>query len=147
MQAAKASPAHAAAQAAKKPWAAATDGAITALNDPFAPYRRPADVPGLDRATGARLLDAGVAAYREGRHAAAVAALGDSVKADPTNPVAWYFLGAARWETGETDAAKADFRQGAAREAASDLTARTVAAALSPIQGAARDALTAARPW
>ena len=76
----------------------------------------------------------------------AIAALTDSVKADPTDPVAWYFMGAARWAAGEVNAAKDDFRQGSVREAASSVPTRAISAALAPIQGPARDALTAARP-
>ena len=44
------------------------------------------------------------------------------------------------------DQAKADFQQGAAREQARTVPARVIDEAISPIQGPARSALTAARP-
>ncbi|HSQ56559.1 MAG TPA: hypothetical protein VLM40_12525, partial [Gemmata sp.] len=119
---------------------------LASLSDPLAAYRRPANVPTHDAVAAARDLDAGIAAYRDGRYEAAVAALSSSAKADPANPIPWYYLGASRWATGATDAAKGDFEQGATREAASDMTRRTISAAISAIQGAARDALNAARP-
>jgi predicted Zn-dependent protease len=87
-----------------------------------------------------------VKAYRAGRYAEALGSLGDSVKADPANPVAWYYLGAARWATGKTGDARTAFQQGAIREAASSTPARAIGAAIAPIQGDARDALTASRP-
>ena len=55
-------------------------------------------------------------------------------------------LGAARWQAGQTDAARDDFKQGAERELARVVPTRAIDDAISPIQGAARDALDAARP-
>jgi hypothetical protein len=68
------------------------------------------------------------------------------VKADPGDPIAWYFLGAAKWETIGAAEARKEFEQGAEQERLSTLTTRVIGDRLAPIQGAARDALTAARP-
>jgi hypothetical protein len=145
LSAARQSRAYAAAKG--KAWAAAADVGFASLTDAAAAARLPVpDGPRKDLLAAARALDAGVAAYKAGRYAAAEKALADAVLADPTDPVAWYFLGAARWDAGKTDQAKADFRQGAEREQARLVPTRTVDAAVSPIQGPARDALTAARP-
>jgi hypothetical protein len=145
-QAAKSSPVYEDALKAKKLWATAADVGLESVSDPLAPYRVPPELPKRDPAAAARFLDTGVRLFKEERYADAVTALTDSTKADPTNPVAWYFLGAARWDMGSTDAAKDDFRQGAAREAASPTPTRLISGAIAPIQGPARDALTAARP-
>jgi tetratricopeptide (TPR) repeat protein len=145
-EAARANPTHKPALAAKKPWAVAADVGLASVSDPLAPYRRPVELPARDAAAAARLLDAGVKAYRTERYSEALAALTDSTKADPTNPVAWYYLGAARWATGKPDDARDAFQQGGLREAASSVSARVIGAAIAPIQGPARDALTAARP-
>lgn len=145
-QAAKGSPAYEPAAKAKKLWALAADVGLDSVSDPLAPFRRPPELPKRDPVVAARFLDAGVKAYKEGRYADAITALTDSTKADPAGAVAWYFLGASRWASGSTDAARDDFRQGAVREGESIVPTRVVNAALSPIQGPARDALTAARP-
>jgi hypothetical protein len=145
LTAARQSRAYAAAKG--KAWASAADVGFASLTDAAAAARLPVqDGPRKDLLAAARALDAGVAAYKAGRYPAAEKALADAVLADPTDPVAWYFLGAARWDAGKTDQAKADFRQGAEREQARLVPTRTVDAAVSPIQGPARDALTAARP-
>jgi Tfp pilus assembly protein PilF len=143
LQQATAGPAYKA--AAGKPWAKAADAALAAANDPLAPYRKPIDPPAHDPAAAARLLDAGIAAYRAGRYADAAARLDAAVRADRTNALAWYFLGATQWAMGNTDAARDNFRQGAAHEAAGTAPGRTISAALAPIQGPARAALDAAR--
>jgi hypothetical protein len=145
-EAALANPTHKPALAAKKPWAVAADIGLASISDPLAPYRKPVEIPARDVAAAARALDAGVKAYRAERYTEALASLGDSVKADPANAVAWYYLGAARWATGKPDDAKTAFQQGALREAASSTPARSIGAAIAPIQGNARDALTASRP-
>ena len=141
---AKASPAYKA--AAGKPWATAADVGLQAINDPLAQLRRPVEVLKRDTKAAARFLDTGVKAYKAGRFADAAAALADSVKADATDPVAWYFLGAAKWETLGAEQAKKEFEQGAEQEKRSPLPARMIGESLAPIQGSARDALTAARP-
>ncbi len=146
LQAAKMSPAYEPAVKAKKLWASAADVGLASVSDPLAPFRQPPELPKRDPMAAARFLDTGVKAYKDGRNSDAVTALTDSTKADPTDPLAWYFLGAARWGMGSTDAAKDDFRQGSVREAASPVPTRLISGAISPIQGPARDALTAARP-
>lgn len=144
--AAKSNPNYEPALAAKKQWAIATEIGLQSVTDPLAAYRRAPELPNRDTAVGARLLDAGVRAYKEGRHKEAVASLTESTKADATDAVAWYFLGAAKLALGTTDQAKDDIRQGAVREAASNVSTQTISRALSPIQGPARDLITAARP-
>ena len=91
-------------------------------------------------------MNAGITAYKAGRYAAAGTALADAVANAPDDAVAWYYLGATRWAMGETETARKDFRQGAEREQARLVPARTIDAAIGPIQGTARDALSAARP-
>lgn len=145
-QAAKTNPTYEAALAAKKPWATATDIGLQSVTDPLAAYRRSPVLPARDPAVAARSLDAGVTAFKAGRFKDAVGALTDATKADATDAVAWYFLGASKLELGQADQGKDDIRQGAVREAASNVPTHVVNAALSPIQGPARDAITAARP-
>jgi tetratricopeptide (TPR) repeat protein len=141
---AQASPAYRA--AAGKPWARAADVGLQSINDPLAPYRRPVEPRKTDPKAAARHLDAGMKAYKAGRFADAVAALRQSVTADPSDPLAWYYLGAAKWETAGAEDAKKEFVQGAEQERLSTLPTRTIGDLLAPIQGPARDALTAARP-
>ena len=93
-----------------------------------------------------RSLGAGIASYKAGRFEAAVKQLDDATKHDPNDALAWYFLGATHWAQGKPDAANADFKQGAEREVLRLVPARQIDDLISPIQGAARDALTAARP-
>ena len=119
---------------------------MQAIDDPLATLRRPVETRKIDSRAAARHLDAGVKAYRAGRYAEAAAALAESVKADPGDPIAWYFLGAAKWETRGAEEARKEFEQGAEQERLSTLTSRAIADRLAPIQGPARDALTAARP-
>lgn len=142
--AARSSPAYRA--GAGKPWTRAADVGLQSIDDPLAALRRPVEPRKVDPRAAARLLDAGVKAYRSGRFAEAAQALADSVKADPADPVAWYFLGAAKWETKGAEEARREFEQGAEQERLSTLSSRTIGDRLAPIQGAARDALTAARP-
>ena len=128
-------------------WAKAADAGFASVVDPAAGGRLPvAAGPRSDPAAAARALDAGIAAYKAGRFAAAEKALADAAFHAPADPVAWYFLGATRWAAGDPDKARDDFRQGAEREQARTVPARAISAALGPIQGPARDALTAARP-
>ncbi len=132
--------------AAGKEWVKAVDIGLASVTDPLAPYRLPVEKPKRDLKIAARSLDLGINAYKAGRYTDAVTALIDSTKADPTDPMAWYFLGAARWATGAIDQAKEDYRQGGEWEKLSSLLARTISDNLEPIQGAARDALSVARP-
>lgn len=131
---------------AGKPWTRAADVGLQSIDDPLAALRRPVEPRKVDSRAAARFLDAGVKAYRSGRYAEAAQALADSVKANPADPVAWYFLGAAKWETKGAEEARREFEQGAEQERLSTLTSRAIGDRLAPIQGAARDALTAARP-
>ena len=80
-------------------WARAADVGLQSINDPLAPLRRPVEPRKTDARVAARFLDTGVKAYKAGRYAEAATALAESAKADPSNPLAWYFLGAAKWET------------------------------------------------
>jgi hypothetical protein len=127
-------------------WARAADVGLQSINDPLAPLRRPIDSHKTDARAGARFLDTGMKAYKAGRYAEAAAALTQSANADPSNPLAWYFLGAAKWETVGAEAARKEYEQGAEQERLSPIPARVIGNSLAPIQGAARDALTAARP-
>jgi tetratricopeptide (TPR) repeat protein len=129
-----------------KAWAKAADAGMDAIDDPLAPYRQPVIVPPIDLKAAARALDAGVSAFKLGKYADAATALADAAKNDPADPVAWYYLGAARWASGDTKQAEKDFAQGAEREKVSPMPARAVSAALAPIQGAVRDAVDKARP-
>lgn len=130
----------------EKPWAKTVVAGLEAVTDPVALYRLPVVLPPTDSRLAARALDAGVAAYRAERFGAAVRALTEAAKNDPADPVAWYYLGAAKWAQGDEGEARKDFAQGAEREKRSPVPARAVSAALAPIQGAARDAIDRARP-
>jgi Flp pilus assembly protein TadD len=143
-QGARSSPAHKA--AAGKEWAKVADVGLASIDDPLAPYRLPVEKPKRNPKVAARFLDAGIAAYKAGRYPEAAAALTESTEADPTDPIAWYFLGASRWATGSTGQANKDFAQGGEWEKLSPLPARTIGGRLSPIQGPGRDALDLARP-
>jgi len=134
-------------EAAKgKAWAKAADAGLEAVDDPLAPYRQPVVTPPVDAKTANKALDAGILAYKAGRYDDAATALADAAKNDPADPVAWYYLGAARWVRGDTKQAEKDFSQGAEREKVSPVPARVVSAALAPIQGTVRDALDRTRP-
>ncbi len=143
-QAARRNPAYVAAKG--KAWAKAADAGLEAIDDPLAPYRRPVVTPPTDPRAAAKSLDAGIVAYKAGKYDTAAAALLDAAKNDPADPVAWYYLGAVRLALGDAKQAEKDIGQGAEREKASPLPARTVSAALAPIQGAVRDAIDRARP-
>jgi hypothetical protein len=143
-QAAKKNPAYATAKG--KAWAKAVDTGLEGIDDPLAPYRQPVVIPPVDLKAAAKSLDAGIAAYKAGKYDAAATALLDAAKNDPTDPVAWYYLGATRWAKGDTKQAEKDISQGAEREKASAVPARVLSAALAPIQGTPRDAIDKARP-
>ena len=97
-------------------WARAADVGLQSINDPLAPLRRPIEPRKTDARVAARFLDTGVKAYKAGRYAEAATALAESAKADPSNPLAWYFLGAAKWETVGEEVARKEFEQGAEQE-------------------------------
>ena len=143
-QAAKKNPTYSTAKG--KAWVKAVDAGLDAIDDPLAPYRQPVVVPPVDLKAAAKSLDAGIIAYKAGKYETAVSALADAAKQDPSDPVAWYYLGAARWAIGDTKQAEKDIGQGAEREKVSVVPARIVNAALAPIQGTPRDAIDKARP-
>ena len=131
--------------APSKDWARIADAMLGRIEDPTGgavaanPLKK-------NPAAAARALDAGITAYKAGRYADAVKALAESTAADASNPLAWYYLGASRWQTGGREQASADYRMGAEREADRTMSAKAINDALAPIQGPARDALTNARP-
>jgi tetratricopeptide (TPR) repeat protein len=96
--------------------------------------------------TAARHLDAGITAYKARRYADAITAFTEAAKHNPNDALAWYFLGASHWAQGKKDEAKTDFKQAADREKMRLLPTREIDAALAPIQGEARNAITAERP-
>jgi hypothetical protein len=138
------SPAYKAAKG--KEWAMVAEIGLASVSDPLAPYRLPIEKPRRDLRAAAHFLDKGIIAYKAGRNADAETALVNATKADPTDPLAWYFLGAARWALGSKDQAKEDFRQGGEWEKQTSMSAGTISDNLDPIQGPARDALWVARP-
>ena len=131
---------------AEKAWAKAVVLGLEAVDDPLALYRQKVEVPATDARLEARALDAGVTAYRAARYEDAVRELSEAVKNAPADPVSLYYLGAAKWARGDADAARKDFAQGAEREKVSPVPSRVVSSALSPVQGAVRDAIDSARP-
>jgi hypothetical protein len=141
-QAARRSPAY----KADKPWAKVADTGLEATSDPLSPYRQPVVLPPVDATAAAKALDAGIDAYHAGKYEAAIPSLLDAAKNDPADPVAWYFLGAARWALGKEDQAKRDVAQGAEREKVSLQPGRAINGALRPIQGGVRDAMDKVRP-
>ncbi|MFM8272716.1 MAG: hypothetical protein ACKODX_10340 [Gemmata sp.] len=144
-QAARRGPAYQAA-AGKKFWARVADDGLEAVSDPVAPYRTPVAIPPVDPKAAAAALHAGIVAYKAGRYDAAVQALQEAAKRNAADPVAWYFLGATRWAQGDRAQALKDYAQGAEREKVSTTPNRALSAALTPIQGAPRDALDRTRP-
>jgi tetratricopeptide (TPR) repeat protein len=141
---ARTSPAYKA--AAGKEWVKVADLGMASIEDPLAPYRLPVANPKRDIKAAARALDTGITAYKAGRYAEAITALLESTRADPTDPLSWYFLGAARWAKGSVEQAREDYRQGAEWEKLSNTPTRIISDNLEPIQGAARDGLYLARP-
>ena len=129
-----------------KLWVKIANEGWESLSDPVAPYRQPVVIPPVDLKAAAKSLDAGIVAYKAGRYDDATTALLDAAKNDPSDAVAWYFLGATRWAQGNETQAQKDFAQGAERERLSSVPTRTVSAALRPVQGAARDAIDKVRP-
>lgn len=131
--------------AGDKPWAKAAETAAAAVIDPLAPVRRPV-TERKDPDLALRQYDAGVSAYRAGRFADAEAVLTKAAFNDPTDARIWYFLGAARWQLGKPDEAREDFKQGGEREKGRSVSSRAITQSLTPIQGAFRGELDAARP-
>ncbi len=129
-----------------KEWVKVADVGLASTTDPLAPYRLPVEKPRRDVKAAAQYLDHGINVYKAGRYNDAIPILVNATKADATDPLAWYFLGAARWITGAKDQAKEDFRQGGEWEKLSPLSSRTISEFIEPIQGPARDALWVARP-
>ncbi|HUR54416.1 MAG TPA: hypothetical protein VMZ71_09810, partial [Gemmataceae bacterium] len=128
-----------------KDWGKIVDAALGRIEDPTG-ASAVADPLKKNPAAAARLLDAGIAAYKAGRFADAAKALAEASTNDATNPLVWYYLGAARWQSGNRELASVDFRTGAERESSRTMSAKAINDALAPIQGPVRDALTNARP-
>lgn len=128
-----------------KEWAKIADAALGRIEDPSGSAVA-ANPLKKNVAAAARQLDAGITAYKAGRFVDAAKSLADSTTNDATNPLTWYYLGAARWQAGERTAAEVAFRTGAEKEADRTMSAKSINDALAPIQGPARDALTNARP-
>jgi hypothetical protein len=143
-QAAIRSPAYKA--AAGKYWTKVADNGLDATVDPLALYRLPVVIPPVDPKAATKALDAGISAFKREKYDEAATALTDAAKNDPTDPVAWYYLGAARWALGDENQAKKDITQGAEREKRSVVPGRVVSTELAPIQGRARDAIDRVRP-
>jgi hypothetical protein len=142
---AKATPAYKEA-VGKAAWAKAADLGLASVEDPLAPLRRPVDKAVPDKAVAAKYLDAGINAYKSGKYKEAQDHLIQAAWNDDSSPLAYYFLGAARWQLQDTAQAKKDFTEGGTREKARTVSARSIDVAITPIQGPARDALAAARP-
>jgi hypothetical protein len=137
---------YAAAKEKRAYWTAVADTGLEATDDPLALYRQPPVLPPVDPRAAAKALDAGISAYKAGRYDAAVTALTTAAKNDPSDPVAWYYLGATRYAKGEFARAEEDIAQGGKREKESSVPGRTVSAALAPIQGRARGLIDRVRP-
>jgi len=140
------SPAYEPARQAQRSWVALAEQARLAVHDPLAPLRRPPQEQPKDPDLARAHLHQAIQAYRQGRFPQAAQAAEQALLHDPSDPVAWYYLGAAHWMLGQRDRAADDFRQGSTREQSSRLSYRELNNLLSPIQGPVRNALEAARP-
>ena len=140
------SPAYEPARQAQRSWVAIAEQARLAIHDPLAPLRRPPQEQPKDPQLARSHLHQAIQAYRQGRFLQATQAAEQALLHDPSDPVAWYYLGAAHWMFGQQDRAADDFRQGSNRERNSRLSYRELNNLLSPIQGPVRNALETARP-
>jgi hypothetical protein len=93
-----------------------------------------------------RLFGVGADAYFDGRFAEAVTALTEATKINPSDARAWYYLGLAKWATGDRTGATEAFKTGGQWESRSAAASRTVNGSLERVQGPARNALDAYRP-
>ena len=132
--------------AAAKPWSKTVDEGMQSLTDPLAKFRKPVDPERKDPRVAVRFLDEGIRLYSNRRYPEAEKFLNQAALHDSTNPVTWYYLGAARWQIGRRDEAKADFQQGAEREMLRSMSASQVEQAIASIQGPVRGAISDARP-
>jgi hypothetical protein len=146
LEQAQQSPAYEPARQAQRSWVAIAEQARLAIHDPLAPLRRPPQEQAKDPQLALSHLHQAIQAYRQGRFPQVIQAAEQALLHDPSDPVAWYYLGAARWMLGQRDRATDDFRQGGNRERNSRLSYRELNNLLSPIQGLVREALETARP-
>lgn len=93
-----------------------------------------------------RLFGIGSDAYFDGRFADAVTALTDATKINPSDARSWYYLGLAKWATGDRTGATEAFKTGGQWESRSAASSRTVNGSLERVQGPARNALDTYRP-
>lgn len=129
-----------------KSWAKVVEEAQASLADPVGKFRKPIDPERRDPRLAVRLLDDGIRLYNARRFADAQRVLIQSVWHDANNPVAWYYLGASRWQLGQREAARDDFRQGAERESRQMTATANIEQALAAIQGPVRAAIADVRP-
>jgi hypothetical protein len=146
LEQAQQSPAYEPARQAQRSWVAIAEQARLAIRDPLAPLRRPPQEQPKDPQLALSHLHQAIQAYRQGRFPQAIQAAEQALLHDPSDPVAWYYLGAARWMLGQRDRAADDFRQGGSRERNSRFSYRELSNLLSPIQGPVREVLEVARP-
>jgi hypothetical protein len=93
-----------------------------------------------------RLFGIGSDAYFDGRFADAVTALSEASKINPSDARCWYYLGLAKWATGDRAGATEAFKTGGQWESRSAASSRTVNGSLERVQGPARNALDTYRP-
>jgi tetratricopeptide (TPR) repeat protein len=89
---------------------------------------------------GKHLAD-GITSFHSGNYATAEQHLNDSIKSNPAEARAWYFLGLAQYQQGRVDEAKKAFRTGADFESRNKPNARTVGDALERVQFSLRGIL------
>jgi tetratricopeptide (TPR) repeat protein len=89
---------------------------------------------------GKHLAD-GIASFQSGKYALAEQQLNESIKSNPSDARAWYFLGLAQYQQGKTDDAKKAFRTGADYESRNKPNARVVGDALERVQFSLRTVL------
>ncbi|MCS7020315.1 MAG: hypothetical protein NZU63_00640 [Gemmataceae bacterium] len=140
------SPAYEAARRDQRPWVAMAEQVQLALHDPLASLRRPPQEQPRQPQLALPYLDEAILAYRNGRFDQAIRAAQQAVLYDATDPVAWYYLGAARWMLGQQVYANDDFRQGGQRERDNRFSHRQLDDLLRHIQGPVRTALESYRP-
>ena len=89
---------------------------------------------------GKQLAD-GITSFHAGNFATAEQHLNDSIKANPADARAWYFLGLAQYQQGRVEDAKKAFRTGADFESRNKPNARAVGDALERVQFSLRGVL------
>jgi TolA-binding protein len=86
-------------------------------------------------------LAEGITSFHSGNYATAEQHLNDSIKSNPADARAWYFLGLAQYLQGRVEEAKKAFRTGADFESRNKPNARTVGDALERVQFSLRGIL------